>query len=161
VVINCWENNHQNPLLTITTNPADLIPDDNLWTEFFWSGRPYPGIFAAYSETPPLFQCTGAVPNGTYMLNANLYWSHNLRYFWGTTASNPEANFVDVTSGNSGNFAEVPLGTVTVTNGTFDLFTRRADALAGGVNYPFFGWSWIRLVPQPLPTATPTVTPTP
>ncbi len=167
VLINCWEDAHQDPVLVTTTNPADLVTTDNLWTEFYWSGRAYPGIFAAYTETPPLFHCFGTVPNGTYSLAANLYWSHNLRYYWGTTSANPEAFSYDVTSGNSGNFAEYTLGTVTVTNGSFDLYTRRADALTGGVNYPFFGWSWIRLVPQaaptttPLPTATASLTPAP
>lgn len=134
-------------MLVTTSNVADLVTTDNLWTEFFWSGRTYPGIFAAYTETPPLFHCFAAVPNGTYSLIANLYWSHNLRYYWGYSSANPEAFSYDVTSGISGNFSEYPLGTVTITNGSFDLYTRRADALAGGVNYPFFGWSWIRLVP--------------
>ena len=134
---------------------------DNLWTEFYWSGRAYPGIFASYNETPPLLRCYGAVPNGSYSLIANLYWSHNLQYFWGTSSAAPEAYSIVVNGGNSGNFAEYTLGTVTVSNGTFELFTRRADAIPGGVDYSMYGWSWIRLVPTVPPTATPTWTSSP
>ena len=49
-----------------------------------------------------------------------------------------------MTSGAAGTFAEYALGQVTVTNGVFELYTRRATALLGGTGYPFFGWAWIR-----------------
>lgn len=159
--INVWEDDHQDPVLPTTTNPADLGATDNQWTEFLWTERGYPGVFAATMETPPLMRFYGAVPNGTYTLIANLYWNRNLRYYWGTSAANPEEFSYDVTSGNGGNFAEYTLGTVTVTNGTFELYVRRADALPGGNDYPFWGWAWVRLIPQgPTPTPTTTSTPT-
>jgi hypothetical protein len=164
ILINVWEDNHQDPVLTTTTNPADLNPTDNQWTEFLWSGRGYPGVFAGYAEHPPLMRFYASVPNGTYTLVANLYWNHSLRYFWGYSAAYPEQYSFDVTSGNSGNFTEYTLGTVTVTNGVFELFTRRADPIAGGNNYPFWGWAWIKLTLQggvPTSTNTPTYTSTP
>jgi hypothetical protein len=87
-----------------------------------------------------------AVPNGTYNVVAGLYWSANLRYYWGETAANPEEFSFDVYSGNPGGFDSYTIGTVTVTNGVFDVFVRRAEQLPGG-DYPFWGWAWIELVP--------------
>ena len=52
VQINCWENAHQEPLLTTTTNPTDLITTDNLWTEFYWSGRALPGHLCGLHGNP-------------------------------------------------------------------------------------------------------------
>lgn len=160
-----WEDSHQEPVLPTTTNVDDLNPADNQWTEFLWPVRGYPGVFAGTTETPPLMRFYGAVPDGTYTLVANLYWNGNLRYYWGTTAANPEEFYYDVTSGTPGDFAEYPLGTVTVTNGLVEIFVQRAEALPGGNDYPFWGWAWLRLIPQeepptPTPTETPTATPT-
>jgi hypothetical protein len=143
-----------------------LVPDDNQWTEFWWSGRTYPGVFAGYQERPPLMRFYGSVPNGTYTLTANLYWNANLRYYWGYSASSPEAYSYDVTNGSEGNFAEYTLGTITVTNGLIELFVQRGDLLTGHGTYPYWGWAWIRLIPQggsptPTPTATSTNTPVP
>ncbi len=145
--INCWEDDHQDPDLTTTTIAADLISNDNQWTEFLYTSRGYAGVFAGYNETPPLMRFHGAVPDGEYELVAHLYWSHNLRYYWGYMAENPQAYSFDVTSGNSGDFADYTLGAVTVTGGQFELFVQNADPLTGGLDYPFWGWAWIRLVP--------------
>ncbi|MBE9507530.1 MAG: hypothetical protein IMY86_05720, partial [Chloroflexi bacterium] len=149
--IDCWDDAHQDPVLSTTTNVGDLIPDDNQWTEFLWASRGYPGVFAGYDESPPLMRFYGAVPDGEYELVAHLYWSHNLRYFWGYSADAPQAYSIDVTSGNSGDFADYTLGTVTVTGGQFELYVQNADPLTGGVDYPFWGWAWIRLVPVGTP----------
>ena len=93
----------------------------------------------------------GAVPDGEYELWGHLFWSHNLRYYWGTTAANPEEFSLDVTSGNTGDFDDYSLGTVTVTGGEFEMFVQNADPVDGGNDYPFFGWAWIRLVPTGAP----------
>lgn len=174
IVISIADNAHQDPILTETTDAALLNATDNQWTEFLYAPRGYPGIFAAVTETPPLMRFYQAVPNGTYQVIANLYWGRNVRYFWGYSASTPDQYSGDVTSGVFGDFAEYSLGTVAVTNGVFELFTRRADALAGPSDNPYYGWAWIKLIPQAgptstplptntataLPTATPTKTPT-
>jgi hypothetical protein len=165
VRLDIWQDANQSPVLATTSNGANLVPNDNQWTEFLWPVRGYPGVFAAVGETPPVMRFFGAVPNGTYQLRAGLYWNTNLRYYWGTSAGTPAQYSVDVTSGSAGNFAEYTLGTVTVTNGTFELFTQRADELAGGTGYPYYGWAWLQLVPQgggatPVPTNTP-IPPTP
>jgi len=160
--INLWEDAHQSPVLPTTSDASQLDDSDNQWTEFFWSGRGYPGIFASYNEQPPLLRFSAPVPNGSYTLVANLYWNHNLRYRWGFSAATADRYAIDITSGDSGNFSEYTLGTVSVTDGSFELYTQGATALPGGGSYPFYGWSWLRLVPQstPLPTMTPLPSPT-
>jgi len=174
ITINLYEDIHQQPVLTTTTNANALVSNDNQWTEFLYAPRGYPGIFAGVDETPPLMRFYATIPSGTYTLVANLYKHANLRYFWGTTAAAPQANAFDATSGTAGSFNEYTLGTVTVTGDLFELFVNNADMLSGGSTYPYYGWSYIRLIPlsvqatsTPLPpTATftaqpPTATPTP
>ena len=148
VRLNCWEDDHQDPLLVTTTNAADLVPNDNRWTEFEWTQRGYPAVFGGYDEALPLMRFYAAVPDGAYTLVAHLYWSHNLRYYWGYTPGAPQAHSYDVTSGNAGDFADYTLGTVQVTGGLFELYVQNTDPLPGGNDYPFFGWAWIRLVPE-------------
>lgn len=143
-----WVDTNQEPVLATTTNIPDLVQNDNQWTEFLWTSRGYPGVFAATGESPPLMRFYSNVPNGTYTLAAGLYWNRNLRYFWGYSAGSPEAFSFDVTSGNPGNFAQYTIGSVTVTDGLFEIFVRRADPLPGG-DYPFWGWAWIELIPAP------------
>ncbi|HSJ56236.1 MAG TPA: hypothetical protein VLC95_03595, partial [Anaerolineae bacterium] len=56
-----------------------------------------------------------------------------------------KALYVDVPGGAPGTqHREYSLGTVTITDGTFNLYVRDGDQLGG--TYPFFGWAWIRLV---------------
>ena len=145
--IDVWRDENQDPILATTTNADDLVTGDNQWTEFLWEQRAYPGVFAAYGETPPVMRFFGAVPDGTYEMVANLYWNSNLRYRWGYSAGNPEEFSFEVTSGNPGDFAEYSIGDVTVTNGLFELYVQRAYWLTGGGDYPFWGWAWINLIP--------------
>ncbi len=165
IKIDVWNDANQSPALLTTSNVADLSPSDNQWTEFLWAARGYPGVFAGFAETQtvPLMRFYAAVPNGTYAVNAGLYWNSNIRYYWGYTSANPQAFSGEVQSGTSGDFAEYGLGSVTVTNGIFELYTQRADALPGAGDYPFYGWAWVKLIPQSAstPAATPTNTPAP
>jgi len=153
IKIDCTDNAHQDPDLATTTNPADLVSNDGLWTEYENAGRGYPAVFGGYAETLPRMHFFGAVPNGEYTLRAHLYWSHNLRYFWGTSPDAPQAYSLDVTSGESGEFSDYELGTVTVSGEQFDLYVENADPLTGGVDYPFFGWAWLDLTPTGAPPA--------
>jgi hypothetical protein len=162
IVIQLWNDANQSPVLATTSNAGDLNLTDNQWTEFLYPPRGYPGVFAGTSETPPTMRFYGVVPNGTYTLSAGLYRSGDYRYYWGTTAANPEQFSYDVVTGLSGDFTEHVLGQVTVTNGVFEIFVRRGDILFGGTS-GLWGWAWARLVPTSgvLPTVTPTRTPTP
>ncbi len=157
--INVYDDAYQQPILATTTNAGDLNATDNQWTEFLYGPRGYAGVFAGTTERPPVMRFYGAVPNGTYTLIANLYHNANLRYYWGYSAATPEQFSFDVTTGPAGDFQEYTLGTVTVSNGVFELYIDRADALSG--SYPYWGWAWIRLVGTSTPTNTPTATATP
>ena len=156
IYINCWEDDHQEPVLPTTTDPGDLDETDGEWTEFQWTQRPYPGIFAGVDEEtldPPLpvmrFYDSG-IPNGDYEVYANLYTSgsgRNARYYFGGTAGDPKAYYVDTVGGAGGSdqFEEYLLGTSSITDGNFEIYVQDADLLGG--TYPFFGWAWIRLAP--------------
>jgi len=106
-------------------------------------------VFAGYGERPPVERFYASVPNGTYTLYAGLYLHADLRYYWGYSASAPESYSFLADTGQRGSFNEYALGTVTVTNGVFEIFVDRADLVPGRGTYPYFGWAWIRLVPQP------------
>jgi hypothetical protein len=153
--INCWDDAHQDPVLATFTNASLFNDTDGEWDEFLWLGhRDYPGVFGGIPEasdgTLGTFHCFGDVPNGTYDVIANLYHSRNWRYFWGYTAADPQTNSYDVTSGPSGDFAEFEIDTVTITDGSFDIYMNYGEDL-GGTAFPYFGWSWIRLVPTSAP----------
>jgi len=164
--INLYDDANQSPILTTTTNVGDLIPADNQWTEFLFTQRGYPGIFASANETPPTLRFYATVPNGTYTLIANLYRSSDLRYYWGSSAANTQEFSYVMNTGTIGDFSEQTIGTVVVSNGVFEIFVNKADLLTPN-GYPFFGWSWIRLLPgaaatsTPIPTNTSTATATP
>jgi len=153
--INLYEDSHQQPVLATTTDVGALISNDNQWTEFLYAPRGYPGIFAGVDENPPLMRFYASVPSGTYSLVANLYKHANLRYYWGTSAAAPQAFLYDATTGTAGSFNEYTLGTVTVNNNLFELYVNNADMLPGGSTYPYYGWSYVRLMPLSVPTATP------
>jgi hypothetical protein len=155
ITINCWEDNHQSPVLPTTTNAGELRPTDGIWTEFqFLPGRPFPAVFAGAEEEnyglPVMrFYATG-IPNGRYEAIANLYTNNpgrDMRYYYGYTAGYPKAYSVDTVGGAGGStqFQEYSLGTVDITDGNFNIYVRDADLLGG--SYPYFGWAWIRLVP--------------
>jgi hypothetical protein len=153
--INCWEDDHQDPVLTTFTNAGLFDDTDGEWDEFLWLGnRDYPGVFAgipeATGDTLETFHCFGDVPNGTYDVIANLYHSRDWRYFWGYTAGAPRTNSYDVTSGPAGDFAEFEIDTITITDGSFDIYMNYGEDL-GGTAFEYFGWSWIRLVPTSAP----------
>jgi hypothetical protein len=79
---------------------------------------------------------------------ANLYDTNPLRYYYGYTSADPQALSVATAGGATGTqHREYSLGTVDITNGSFDLYVNRADELPTAT-YDIFGWAWIRLVPQ-------------
>ena len=153
--INCWEDDHQNPVLATFTDSTLFDDTDGEWDEFLWLGhRDYPGVFAGIPESSSgaleTFHCFGDVPNGTYDVFANLYHSRDWRYYWGYTPADPRTNSFDVTSGPAGEFAQFEIDTITITDGSFDIYMDYGEDL-GGTAFEYFGWSWIRLVPTSAP----------
>ncbi|MFN2154937.1 MAG: hypothetical protein ACK2UX_06850, partial [Anaerolineae bacterium] len=146
--INCWEDDHQDPVLPTIYSPDLPDPLDNAWGEFQWDQRDYPGVFAGRDEEPGTITFYDNVPNGTYHIIANLYHGlDSFRYYYGFDAGDPRAHSVDVTYGGEDGFAEFYLGSTTVTDGVFSLYTDDADLIedGGGVSY---GWAWLRLIPD-------------
>ncbi len=151
IMIDCTNDDHQDPVLTTITDPDLLSKLDNVWDEYLWGGyRSYAGVFGGTTEATKgdleMVHFFGDVPNGEYRVFANLFHSRDWRYYWGYTPEDPRAYSIDVTSGPAGDFLEIELGTIKITNARFDLYTDHGEDL-GGKSFPFFGWAWIRLVP--------------
>ena len=90
------------------------------------------------------------ISNGEYEVIANLYTKaagRDMRYFYGYTEGDPKAYYVDTIGGAGGTdqHEEYSLGTINITDGTFNIYVQDADLT--GTGYNFFGWAWIRLVP--------------
>ncbi len=155
IQINCWEDQHQDPVLATTSDAGELSAVDGQWTELLYTRiRDYPTIMAgadeeSYGLAVMRFYAVG-IPTGQYEVLANLYTEtsgRDMRYYYGYAAGSPKASFVDTVGGAGGTdqHEEYSLGTVNITDGTFNIYVQDADLLSG--TYPFFGWAWIRLMP--------------
>jgi len=147
--INVWEDDHQDPILVTGYVAGNMNPTNNQWDEFHWDQRAYPGVFAGVNENPPVMKFYATVPNGTYQLSANLYHASNLRYYFGFDPAQPRTHSVVVDSGPAGDFAYFDLGTVTVTDNEFALYTEHAEIVSNNVS-PWYGWAHLRLSPSVL-----------
>jgi hypothetical protein len=153
VTIDITNDANQSPVLPTTSDVATLLANGaaGRWTEFLYTpSRPYPTILASALHTttlPTLHYFSSNLPNGRYQVFANLYDNAPMRYFYGYTAANPAASWVDVAGGSSGTqHREYSLGMVDISNRSFDLYVNQAQLLQTG-GYEFFGWAWIRLQP--------------
>ena len=160
VRIDCCDAAHQDPALPTTTSVADLeanIAADQ-WTDFQY-GRPFASAMASIDETDlPVMHFYASVPNGQYTVSANLYTQdagRDMRYYYGYSPDATSQYFVDTVGGSSSDasqHSEYRLGTVTVSDGSFDLYAQSAALLPGASNgYPIFGWAWIDLAPTGAP----------
>ena len=151
VVINPWEDAHQDPVLPTQTDPGPITPW--AWSEYDYGGT-YP-IVMGHTATKdlPVMRFFASVPDGTYSVSALLWAQDGLtyRYWYGFSAGNPEAFSRDV-SGLAG-LVSVDLGEVEVTDGEFSLYTRRADMLVGADYYT--GWGPITLTAVDEPDVSP------
>jgi len=95
--INCWDDDHQDPVLATSTNVGDLIATDGVWTEFLYTpSRPYPSILAGADEEnyglPVMRFFANGISNGEYEVIANLYTNtagRDMRYYYGYTPGDP------------------------------------------------------------------------
>jgi hypothetical protein len=152
VSVPLWEDDHQDPVLVTTSDVNTLINNaaNAQWTEFLYTPvRPFPVILASALHTtglPTMHFYASGIPNGRYEVFANLYDNAAMRYFFGYTAGNPSALFVDTVGGATGTqVREYSVGTVEITGNSFNLYVNNAQLIAGG--YEMFGWASIRLVP--------------
>ncbi|MBZ5639646.1 MAG: hypothetical protein LAO51_12950, partial [Acidobacteriia bacterium] len=155
IAIDCWEDDHQDPVLPTTTDAGALDDADGQWTEFKSPDRAYPTVFAGVNEEDhdlPLMRFyADGIQTGPYHIHAKLYTAgegRDMRYFYGFEAAAPKAYHVDTVGGAGGDEAHAwyDLGTIDVTDGTFDIYVRDADLLPTATNfYPYFGWAAIQL----------------
>lgn len=154
ITINLAEDSHQDPDLLPTQSVETLDANSALghWTEFFYPQRGFPSIMASALHTPVTptmhFSSTG-IPNGDYEVFANLYNTNPLRYYYGFTSDDPQANYVETSGATDAGtqHLEYSLGTISIADGNFNLYVNRADMLAGA-DYDKFGWASIRLSPR-------------
>ncbi len=151
--LDCWDDEHQEPVLETTTDASQLDASDGQWTEFHYTagGRPFPAVFAGVEEEsyglPVMhFSISGLEP-GEYEVFANLYTGAGLRYHYGFSADDPKSHSVEVTAGDGGTdqHVEQSLGLLQLDEGSLSLYVLDADLVSG--SYPYFGWAWLRLVP--------------
>lgn len=152
VTIDVTSDSHQSPVFETVYDP--LARDPAIWNEFKYDARAYP-LLGGYTENKslPTVHIFGPVKNGDYRVVANLYGQPAItyRYFYSYQASNPLMYSVDV--GPQPDCAEFELEPVEISDGQFDLYIQRADAIAGPEFY--FGWAWVTLTPiNDVPLAT-------
>jgi hypothetical protein len=154
ITFNLYEDSHQDPDLTTTSDVPTLTSNsvNQQWTEFLYTtSRPYPSIMGSALHipvTPTMHFSSTGIPNGEYEVFALLYDTNPLQYFFGFSSDDPQAASVNTAGGASGEqHREYSLGTITITNGAFDLYVNRADELPGAT-YDIFGWARIRLSPR-------------
>ena len=152
-VIECSVDSLQDPVLT--SFEADSLGfatfNTSVWNEYwhdyrFWIDPRYSGTPVVYchtsNDTLPVMKFHRYLPNGVYDVRATIIEydaGRTYRLFYSFNDSvNTSQDSVEV-SQNS----DVSLGTVTVTNGQFALYTQKADAVSGGDGY--VGWAYIRL----------------
>lgn len=156
-VIECSEDSLQDPVLT--SFEADSLGfatfNTSIWNEYwhdlrFWVDPRYSGTPVVYchtsNDTLPVMKFHRYIPNGEYDVRATIIEydaGRTYRLFYSFDENNPSQFSVDV-SKNS----DVSLGTVTITNGQFALYTQKADVLSGLEGY--VGWAFIRLISPPL-----------
>jgi hypothetical protein len=153
--IECADDSSQSPVLT--SFEADSLGNAPLntavWNEYwhdirFWVDPRFSGSPVVFCHTSndslPVMKFYRDIRNGEYEVRATIIEydaGRTYRLFYSLNDSvNTSKDSVDVTQNS-----DVSLGTVTITNGQFALYTQKADAITVGDGY--VGWAWIVLKP--------------
>ncbi len=156
-VIECSRDTMQYPVLTYleqqgTGEPLTL--NSSVWNEYWhntsWTGPRFMGSPVVYCNTSndslPVMKFYLNVPDGEYDVSASIILKNSgstYRVYYSFDSTNTSQYNV-VVNKNS----EVSLGTVTVTNGQFALYTQNADVVSGSDGD--VGWAFIKLYAKPL-----------
>jgi len=151
-VIECSRDTMQYPVLPYFEEGGPGAFNSSVWNEYWhitnWWGPQYSGSPAVYCHTSndslPIMKFYRNVPNGEYEVKATILeynQGRTYRLYYSFDENNPSQYSVDVTKNS-----EVSLGTITVTNGQFALYTQKADAISGEDGY--VGWAFIKLFTQ-------------
>jgi hypothetical protein len=153
--IECADDSAQFPVLT--SFEKDTLGfaafNTSVWNEYwhdiqFWVDPRFSGSPVVYCHTSndslPVMKFYRNVPDGEYEVRATIIEydagrTYRLYYSFNDSV-NTSQDSVDVTKNS-----EVSLGTVTITNGQFTLYTQNADVVSGDEGY--VGWAWIVLKP--------------
>jgi hypothetical protein len=153
--IECADDSSQDPVLTHfeVDSLGFAAFNTSVWNEFwhdiqFWVDPRFSGSPVVYchtsNDTLPVMKFYRDIPNGEYEVRATIIEYNPLstyRLFYSFNDSvNTSQDSVDVTQNS-----DVSLGTVTITNGQFTLYTQNADVISGDEGY--VGWAWIVLKP--------------
>ena len=150
-VITCADDTSQFPVRSTFENEASF--NTSVWNEYWhtvsWTDPRFIGTPAVYchtsNDTLPVMKFYRNVPDGEYEVRATIIAKdpgRTYRLFYSLNdESSPSKDSVEVNKNS-----DVSLGTVTVSNGQFELFTQKADAITGGDGY--VGWAYIRLITQ-------------
>jgi hypothetical protein len=159
-VIECSRDTMQYPVLTYFEQsvqgepPGDPPFSTSVWNEY-WHNTSYtrprfvgsPVVYCHTSnDSLPVMKFYRNLPNGEYDVTASIITKdidRTYRLYYSFDEGNPSQYSVDVDKNS-----EVSLGTVTITNGQFALYTQKADAISGGDGY--VGWAFIKLFAKPL-----------
>ena len=150
-VIRCADDTSQFPVLNTFEEGGGSF-NTSVWNEYWhttsWTEPRYIGTPAVYCHTSnkslPVMKFHLNVPDGEYEVRATIIAKdpgRTYKLYYSFDSGNPSQYNVNVTKNS-----DVSLGTVTVTNGQFELYTQKADAVTGGDGY--VGWSYIRLITQ-------------
>lgn len=151
-VIRCADDTSQYPVRPTFQEGGGSF-STSVWNEYWhttsWTDPRYIGTPAVYCHTSnntlPVMKFYRNVPDGEYEVRATIIAKdpgRTYRLFYSLNdENNPSKDSVEVNKNS-----DVSLGTVTITNGQFALYTQKADAVSGGDGY--VGWSYIRLITQ-------------
>jgi hypothetical protein len=151
-VIECSVDTMQDPVLTYFEEGGGSF-STSVWNEYWHSNdgqAPYiigsPAVYCHTSnDTLPIMKFSRNVPNGVYEVKASILpynTGRTYRLFYSLNdEGNPSKDSVEVNKNS-----DVSLGTVTITDGQFALYTQKADAVSGGDGY--VGWAFIKLFTQ-------------
>lgn len=157
-VIECAEDTSQYPVLTYFEQQGQggepPVFNTSVWNEYWhntsWTGPRYVGSPVVYYNTSndslPRMKFYRNVPDGVYDVSASIILKNpgsTYRLYYSFDSTNTSQYNV-VVNKNS----DVSLGTVTVTNGQFALYTQNADVVSGSNGD--VGWAFIKLFAKPL-----------
>lgn len=153
-VIECSVDSMQDPVLNYFEE-GDSSLNPTVWNEYWhntsWTGPRFLGSPVVYCHTSndslPVMKFFRNVPNGEYDVVASIIEydpGRTYRLYYSFDSTNTSQYNVEVNDKNS----DVSLGTVTVTDGHFALYTQKADVISGSDG--FVGWAFIKLIAKPL-----------
>jgi hypothetical protein len=156
--IECAEDSLQEPVLTYFEEEDDAGEqpfNPSVWNEYwhttFWTEPRFIGSPVVYCHTSndslPVMKFHKNVQNGEYEVIASIIEynpGRTYRLYYSFDSLNTSKYYVDVDKSS-----DVSLGTVTVIDGKFTLYTQKAEVVTG--EHGFVGWAFIKLISKPLP----------